>query len=221
MAANEVPVRSWSERLLVRRICASDRDACVQLVKAHHGPVYRLLFHLCRDAHLAEDLTQETFAAAWQGSGSFKGSSSLATWLHRIAYRKFVDACRRGRHRVLGEPLDQVSDQVCSNAPGQLESVLADERCRNLYQGLARLEQAECDVLVLHYLQGLSFRQMAEVLAEPAGTVKWRTSQALARLKILLDGRLENGNWQDTGWNDSKPRIDREPPPPIARAEGA
>ena len=172
MAANEVPVRSWSERLLVRRICASDRDACVQLVKAHHGPVYRLLFHLCRDAHLAEDLTQETFAAAWQGSGSFKGSSSLATWLHRIAYRKFVDACRRGRHRVLGEPLDQVSDQVCSNAPGQLESVLADERCRNLYQGLARLEQAERDVLVLHYLQGLSFRQMAEVLAVgPGGNV--------------------------------------------------
>lgn len=191
-AANrEVWVNRWSEKLLVRRILAGDREACRQLILLHHQAIYRLLVHLCRDAHTAEDLTQETFAAAWTGLGTFSGTASLATWLHRIAYRKFVDAGRRRQVVPVGQP-DQAIEQVPSNEPDALDEVLADERSRRLYQALARLEPAERDVVVLHYLQGLSYREMAEVLDEPSGTVKWRTSQALTRLKTLLEGRLED-----------------------------
>jgi DNA-directed RNA polymerase specialized sigma24 family protein len=62
------------------------REACAGLVRVHYQAVYRLLVHLTRDAHQAEDLTQETFAAAWEKIGRFQGNASLATWLHRIAY---------------------------------------------------------------------------------------------------------------------------------------
>lgn len=196
----------WSEKLLVRRVLAGDHEACVQLIRLHHPAIYRLLVHLCRDAHLAEDLTQETFAAAWAGIGTFSGSASLATWLHRIAYRKFVDD-RRRRQPLKAVEQDQLAERVRSDAPGPLDEVLSSEQSRRLYRALARLAPAERDVVVLHYLQDLSYREMAEVLDEPAGTVKWRTSQALAKLKTLLEGRLDDDTGPNATRQTPEPRI--------------
>ncbi|MHC4260636.1 MAG: RNA polymerase sigma factor, partial [Planctomycetota bacterium] len=59
-----------------------------------------------------------------------------------------------------------------------------------LYEAMRRLESSEYIVIVLHYIQGLSFREMAKVLEEPVGTVKWQTSHALKRLKGFLTGRV-------------------------------
>jgi RNA polymerase sigma-70 factor, ECF subfamily len=178
-------VRRWTDRSLARRITAGDRDACVTLVANHHAPIYRLLARLCRDAHLAEDLTQETFAAAWANIGSFAGTSSLATWLHRIAYRKFLDSRRQGA-RAVAVDFDQAFSEVRAIGGDPLAAVIADEESHRLHQALDRLPPLERDVLVLHYLQGLSYREVAQVLDEPVGTVKWRTSRALDELKNLL-----------------------------------
>ncbi len=181
----------WSDKHLADRIAAGDREACVHLIRLHQAAIYRFLVHLAGDAHRAEDLAQETFAAAWVGIRTFRGGSSLATWLHRIAYRKFVDAHRR-RPRAAFEPAEGIDD-LRSPSPDPLDAVLAAEQSRRLYQALAKLEGLERDVLVLHYLQGLSLAEMAGILDEPVGTVKWRTHQALAKLKALLEGRLSDG----------------------------
>ncbi len=63
---------------------------------------------------------------------------------------------------------------------------MAGDEARRLHEALHGLDAADRGVLVLHYLQGLSYREMAEVLDEPTGTVKWRTAEALARLRALL-----------------------------------
>jgi RNA polymerase sigma-70 factor (ECF subfamily) len=183
-------VNRGSEKHLAHRIAAGDREACVQLIQLHQAAIYRFLVHLAGDAHRAEDLVQDTFAAAWAAIDTFRGGSSLATWLHRIAYRKFADALRR-KPRIAFEPATAVDD-VRSAGPDPLEEVLAEEQSRRLYQALARLADTDRDVVVLHYLQGLSFADMAAVLDEPVGTAKWRTHQALARLKSLLEGRLDD-----------------------------
>ena len=65
-------------------------------------------------------------------------------------------------------------------------SVIADDEAEQLYRTLHELDPADRTVLVLHYLQGLSYREMASVLDEPTGTLKWRTSEALTRLRALL-----------------------------------
>src|SRR2546429_9654161 len=78
------------DRRLIEGLRARDSKACAQLVRDHYAAIYRLLAHLTRDVHAAEDLCQETFAAGWRKIGSFAGESSIATWLHRIAYRRFL-----------------------------------------------------------------------------------------------------------------------------------
>ena len=64
---------------------------------------------------------------------------------------------------------------------------MADDESRRLHQALDGLDAGERILLVLHYLQDLSYREMASVLDEPSGTVKWRTHEALNRLRVLLD----------------------------------
>jgi RNA polymerase sigma-70 factor (ECF subfamily) len=71
-----------------------------------------------------------------------------------------------------------------------LESVMADDESRRLYQALDRLDAPDRTLLALHYFQGLSYREMASVLEEPTGTVKWRTSEALNRLRAMLSDEV-------------------------------
>jgi RNA polymerase sigma-70 factor (ECF subfamily) len=146
--------------------------------------------YLTGDAGLAEDLTQETFISAWAGIGCFKGRASLGTWLHRIAYHKFIDSKRNlERHAASMAGLRKQGREVPETL-NPLYQLMADEHSRLLYEAIHRLESSEYIVIVLHYIQGLSFREMAKVLDEPVGTVKWQTSRALKRLKAFLTGRV-------------------------------
>lgn len=176
----------WMDKRLAKRIVAGDREACETFVRRHYAPVYRLLVRLCRDASLAEDMSQETFAAAWSNIDTYAGASSLATWLHRIAYRKFLD-WRRARSWPTAD--GDIHEVVCRGA-SPIEAAMLEEESRVLRQALGRLPTAERDVLVLHYMQGLSYREMARVLDEPLGTVKWRTSRALNNLRDQLKGQF-------------------------------
>jgi RNA polymerase sigma factor (sigma-70 family) len=190
VAALEQFVTQRSEKALAQRILAGDHEACVELIGQFHAPIYRLLAHLCRDAHLAEDLAQETFIAAWAKIGRFNLASSLNTWLHTIAYRKFIDAHRRHERTVTTKGNVSV-DRAQSKTPDPYESVLASDENRRLYRALDRLTPAERDTVVLHYLHGLSYEDMAAVLEQPTGTVKWRTRQALEHLRAALESKSE------------------------------
>lgn len=180
------------EWTLIERVCRGDHDACDELVRTHYRAVYALLAHLGRDVHLAEDLTQETFISAWSSIGSFGGRSSLNTWLSKIAYRKFVDAQRRGR--VQAEKAEayylQYAVQMRSRVPSS--DLDTQEQCKRVYEALGTMEDEDRTLLTLHYLQGLSYRQMASVLEKPTGTIKWQTSRALQRLKTNLNGKSDS-----------------------------
>lgn len=179
-----------SDKSLIKRILAGNHEACVELIRQYHAPIYRLLLHLSRDVHSAEDLAQETFLAAWAKIGSFNAASSLNTWLHAIAYRKFVDA-RRRHERTIATQGDTSIEQAHAKTPSPYDSALASEETRRLYRALDRLKPAERDVAVLHYLQGLSYEELAAVLAQPTGTVKWRTRQALENLRSAMESKIE------------------------------
>ncbi|HEV3259689.1 MAG TPA: RNA polymerase sigma factor [Gemmataceae bacterium] len=188
------------DQSLLSNLRAGRPEACAEMVRAHYQRVYRFLVHLTRDVHQAEDLTQETFAAAWEKIATFQGRATLGTWLHRIAYTKFIDAQRAAR-RAAGLLERLTSPKVSPADP--LDTVIADDEARRLYRALHRLDAPERTVLVLHYLQGLSYREMASVLDEPTGTVKWRTREALNRLRAKLRDEVP----------DHAPRKTAEPGP--------
>ena len=165
---------------------AGHSEAYAELVHGHYEIIYRFLFHLTRDVHWAEDLTQETFVAAWQRIATFEGRSTLATWLHRIAYTKFIDGQRTQRR-------DATLRERAAAAPvDPLATAMAVDEVRSLYRALDELDAVDRTLIVLHYLQGMSYREMALVLDEPNGTVKWRTREALRDLRILLGDEVSD-----------------------------
>jgi RNA polymerase sigma-70 factor (ECF subfamily) len=176
-------VRKLDDRNLLKSLRAGCSEAAAELIRAHYQAVYRFLLHLTRDVPRAEDLTQETFVAAWEGIAAFQGRSTLATWLHRIAYTKFIDSQRSERRTAT---LYERVETMVSTPVDPLETAMAVDEARRLYRALDELDSTDRTPLVLHYLQGLSYREMATVLDEPTGTVKWRTSEALNALRILL-----------------------------------
>jgi RNA polymerase sigma-70 factor (ECF subfamily) len=171
------------EQRILSHLRAGRPEACAELVHGHYQAVFRFLVHLTRDVHEAEDLTQETFAAAWEKVATFQGRATLATWLHRIAYTKFIDA-RRAVRRAEGLRQRLTSPMAAPTDP--LDTAMADDEAEHLYRALYGLDAPDRTVLVLHYLQGLSYREMGAVLDEPTGTVKWRTAEALNRLRAIL-----------------------------------
>ena len=148
------------------------------------------MVYLTGNASVAEDLTQETFAFAWADIDHYKGRASLKTWLHQIAYHKFIDSERKlKRHSALMSNLKKERHDATETL-NPLYRLVTNERSFLLYEAMRKLKSSEYLVIVLHYIQGLSFREMAKVINQPVGTIKWRTSKALKRLKASLTGRI-------------------------------
>jgi len=181
-----------SEKALHERLLARDPEACAEIVRVCQAPIFRLLYQLCRDRHIAEDLTQETFAAAWANIDAYQGSSSIRTWLHRIAYRKFVDMYRR-RAVTVAATLNKITEPAVLNTPSPAEAVLIEEQAYAVREAMEMLSAPERDLLILRYFQELGFKEVSEVLDEPIGTLKWRASQALTKLRSLLAESQEYG----------------------------
>lgn len=175
------------DQRLLNNVRAGCPQAFAELIHGHYEAVYRFLVHLTRDVHQAEDLTQETFAAAWRSLNTFQGRATLGTWLHRIAYTRFIDARRVERRAA--EMRERIRNSQVSPAD-PFEALMADDEAQLLYRNLYKLDIPERTLLVLHYLQGLSYREMATVLDEPSGTVKWRISEALSRMRVLLSDEV-------------------------------
>jgi RNA polymerase sigma-70 factor, ECF subfamily len=182
-----VPGRS--EQLLLQGLRQRRRDAYLEVIEAHYRSVYRLLLFLSRDSGLAEDMTQDVFASAWAAIDTFRGDASIKTWLHRIAYNAFLDVQRRrARDKTAAGVL---ADPNCLGVRDPLSEIVADESRSAVCQALDDLDLDERTVLLLHYMDGLSYREMAEVLDRPDGTLKWITGRALEKLRKRLAGKAE------------------------------
>jgi RNA polymerase sigma factor (sigma-70 family) len=182
-------VRERFERGTLRALRQGRREAYAEVIEAQYSSIYRLMLLLSGDATLAEDLTQETFASAWAAIHRFRGHASVKTWLHRIAYNCLTDVRRRRRREdALAEKLDR---PWAETAAGPLSRVMAEERLCRICEALDGLETGERAMLILHYVEGLSYREMAKVLGWPSGTLKWKTSRALEKLRRQLAGKVE------------------------------
>ncbi|MCY2931229.1 MAG: RNA polymerase sigma factor [Planctomycetota bacterium] len=179
------------EQQVIEGLRARTPEAGRQLVRLYYQSVYRFLAVLTGDSHRAEDLTQDTFAAAWGHLGSFTNESGLRTWLHRIAYRKFVDEFRRRKRQ--GAALERIAARERPAGQSEpLDLLLADERLRELTAALARLSASDRVVLAARYIQDLSSVQLGELLDKPPATVRTRIHKALGRLRAMMNGQLES-----------------------------
>lgn len=174
-----------SDRSLVQRIAAGDRDALADLYAAHQRPLFRYLCQLTPDRGLAEEILQDTLVAIWQGAASFEGRSAVRTWLFAIARRQAHNTLRR---RALPLADAEALVDVADPEPLPQERALAHAEFAELARGIAALQPIHREVLVLSLVNGLPYHEIARIVDVPEGTVKSRLSNARRALRALLRG---------------------------------
>jgi RNA polymerase sigma-70 factor, ECF subfamily len=179
-------VLSKTKRGNRKQVHQEQAATCSDVVCQYYKPIYGFMMYLTNDAMLAEDLTQETFLFAWENFESYKGNSSVQTWLHKIAYNKFIDSLRRLKCNAAAISGICNEKSAAPKAEHPLRQLMADEELRRIYEAMRKLESDEYLIILLHYIQGLSFSQMAEVVEQATGTIKWKTNQTLKKLRTYL-----------------------------------
>ena len=156
-------------------------SAAAELVALFYQPVYAFLRRLCGKDEDAEDLTQKTFAKVWASLGGYGGRSTFSTWIHGIGYHVYVD-WRRKKNPM--EPrADEWWEACASEGPSPFDAAAERELAGQLFALVEQLDEGAREVVHLHYYQGLSIQETADVLDVATSTVKYRMREALTWLK--------------------------------------
>jgi RNA polymerase sigma-70 factor (ECF subfamily) len=177
----------YDEKQVLRRVQQGDRCAFEELLDRYETRVYRLTLRYANCVQDAEDITQEIFLGIYRNIGTFKGHSSLSTWVYRVA----VNHCLEYRRRKRPETVPYEEDlglAVSSWRDDPVQATTMTELTDEIEKALTKLTPIHRDVILLHELHGLTYGECAEALGIPIGTVKSRLSNAFTRLRDLLGG---------------------------------
>ena len=179
------------DRRLVSRSVAGDQAAFGALYDRHASRIYHLLRRLSGNDTEAEDLTQETFLAAYRALPNWRGEGALGTWLCGIAVRLQANAYRR-RCGHETEYLDEALEVPDVSADPLLHCT-REEAQRRIHDAIGALPHPYRAVFLLVKVEGLSYREAAECLEVPLGTVQSRLWRAVGLLQVALQDLAEPG----------------------------
>jgi RNA polymerase sigma-70 factor (ECF subfamily) len=167
-----------------------DTDNLEALLVSYAPRVYGLLVRLVGRPDVAEDLMQETLLRAFRSFDTYRPEGKFQAWIFRIAVNLARDWIRR-RPREPSLGLDDGLDPAASAASTKKEippdaALIQGDRARRVEAALARLPQADREVLLMRYYGDLAFKDIAHATAEPLGTVLARAHRALAKLGELI-----------------------------------
>ena len=189
----------WSQ--LARRCMDGDSGAWAQMVRAHHRRVYGLCYRFTGNAADAEDLTQDVFLKIYSNLASFDAArGSLQVWIATMTRNLLVDNFRRTRNQRATASLDEgwesapddrfdmkPIDRLTAAGASPHEAAAHKELAAMVQAALARVSVELREAVILRDLQDLDYKEIAQVLGIPEGTVKSRISRGRAELARLLE----------------------------------
>jgi RNA polymerase sigma-70 factor, ECF subfamily len=182
---------------LVRRFNGGDESAFGEIMSRHQSRIFAAAMGLLHNRADAEEITQDTFVRAHRGLSLFRGDSSVATWLHRIAVNlarnRYWYFFRRRRHATLsldaalGEEGDmKFSDLLSTGVPDPSQGSSINEFVAAVDTCMDKLEPSHRRILMMRTVQDQPYEEIAAALGINVGTVKSRIARARERLRCLL-----------------------------------
>ena len=180
-------VRS-ADMALVERCRLGDLGAFEELYRAHSGRLFSVACRMVGNTADAEDLLQEIFLTAHRKLESFRGDASLGTWLYRLAMNQCLDHLRSRGARA-GQVTDTLDDDPTLADAGSRTLAEQTVTKMDLERALAKLPEGCRAAFVLHDIEGLEHREVADALGIAEGTSKSQVHKARLRLRSLLGSR--------------------------------
>jgi RNA polymerase sigma-70 factor (ECF subfamily) len=183
------------ERALIQRCIAGDATAFEPLVEKYRQRVWRLAYQVLHDREEAWDVAQEAFVRAFHSLPSFRGQSAFYTWLFRITVNVATDRHRQRGAQARAFGPERVSEEEWARTTpdpsgGPEQQAARKEQRERIRSALDALPPKARTIIMLSDVEGLSYREIAEVLNCPIGTVMSRLHNARKRLKALLGPML-------------------------------
>jgi len=171
-----------TEATWVRRAQAGDREAFDHLFQRYRRPIFTLIVRLVDSPEVAADLCQETFLRAWEFLPQLRDPARFLGWLRRLAVRSCFDYQKTAPPRA--EPEEALNTAPDPGAEEALNAALLSLDVRRALQQLPPFQRA---AMVLRFLHGLSYAEIAETLDCPLGTVMSRLHAGRQTLRRLLE----------------------------------
>jgi len=186
------------ESILITELRAGNREAFQTLFRLHRKQVYNTCLGLLQHAHDAEDITQEVFIEIFRSAENFRGDSKLSTWLYRISYNKCLDHLRsksRGKRsgnvvHLDGEAAPQIPTDNFFEHPGI--ALERKERSKILFAAISALPENQRVAFTLSKVDGLSYREICEVMEMNLPAIESLLHRAKQNLKKLLTDYYES-----------------------------
>ena len=199
--SNQHDKQELHERLIAA--ASGDEVAWRWIVDAYAHRVFALIRSKCANEELAEEITQSTFCTIAEKLSGYTETGKFEAWLFRIAMNRMRDEMRRRKRHAV--PMD---NEMISIFSGGVSDVVDDEagsmEIQRLREAVKQLSSSDQDIIHMRHAAGMSYKQIAEVLEEPLGTVLARQHRAVRKLRDLMDC---NDNLQNSG---NKGAIDAE-----------
>ncbi|MCX6317556.1 MAG: RNA polymerase sigma factor [Bacteroidetes bacterium] len=186
-----------SEQELIQQLQRGNEPAFRWLVDNYRNRVYHTALNILQDTKEAEDAAQETFIRVYESIGSFKGESSLSTWIYRIAVHKALDKIRRRKsreklHKLL--PWWMPEEKKSAEGPFYHPGVAAEnkEKAAVLFRAIESLPEKQRLAFTLIKVQGMSYEEACELMQQNIKAVESLITRARGNLQKILQDYYDN-----------------------------
>ena len=178
---------------LIVAAASGDEVAWRSIVEAYSFRVFALIRSKCANEELAEEITQSAFCTVAQKLSTYTETGKFEAWLFRIAMNRLRDEMRRRKRHAV--PMENEMISVLSRGvTDQQDDEAGALQIQRLRAAVRQLSSSDQDIIYMRHSAGMSYKQIAEVLGEPLGTVLARQHRALKKLRSCMDSDdyLEN-----------------------------
>ena len=193
-------------RVLVRRCLAGEAAAWEEIVRLHNRRIYNLCYRFTSSPDDAQDLTQDVFIKIYRTLSTYDiAKGAFTTWITTVTRNLLVDHFRRSKQDRITDSIDaslreeddslSLSDRLEDPGPSPADRLASKEAQKMVQLALARLSPELREAVILRDLQDMDYKEIAQVLRVPEGTVKSRISRGRMELgRLLSRNKKQEGN---------------------------
>ena len=175
-----------TDEMLAQKVQAGDHAAFAELVERYEAKMLRYGHRFLSDRDDIDDIVQDVFIKTYQNMQSFDTSMRFSPWIYRIAHNEFVSELRKSSRRpFVPFDFDALVSHTVYEDPVEEERERA-EMLQMIEAGLEKISSAYKEVLILHYLEGLGYKEIADIIQVPIGTVGVRLKRAKESLRTVM-----------------------------------